>query len=163
MAEYKTHLFGGVIGLAISYLFSYYLDYFGYLFFNYGLNHTYEYEFLYVPEIAIMVMVALYCSILPDVDIQTSIAFAITIGASIIFIIIGIFVNYINVYFGLILLITIIVVLVFGMNHRGWTHHWAFVIITSLLITLSFSSIPIGMCAFFSGFSHLLFDMEFGF
>lgn len=155
--NYKQHLGFGVIGLitlTISlWLLAIYTRYINFLHI-FGGSIIVIYGFS-IPVLIIAVIMGLYTSILPDVDIATSKAFVIT------FILLLLAILYFTVFTGDLLPVFICVVImisILGLKHRGMMHTVIAGIIIGCIVGWLFESYLIALYVVVGYLIHLLCD-----
>ena len=144
--NWKGHLTLGFVFLLLS------------TFVCYVLSVTRELITFEVLPFVIGWVVGLYCSLLPDIDKKNSKVFGFT-GTLVLCAMLWFVVS--ALYLELIFLI-IFAILIMFLTHRGITHKWYASIIIGVLSTFIFSSVIVGIFAFFGYVSHIAFEKSKG-
>ena len=154
--NWKNHLkWGGIVVSVLIIALIYFRAYI-----DIGLldNSNFGVLNVFIPNIIIAVLVGLYASIFPDVDIGTSKAFAITYMILIVLAFYFMFTQYI---IGIAVSL-IIMVFILSLKHRGLMHKWYVGIVLGIMFYFLFGNISVGVF-FITGFlTHLACDTRVG-
>jgi len=112
---------------------------------------------LTVHTILIAVPLAVYASLLPDVDLRNSMGYALTILALVGFVLLLVFWGVLTAIMGL-LAVSVCVVALLLPRHRGFMHSLGFLLLFSIGITILFVDFRLGIISFCCGVSHLVGD-----
>ena len=150
--NYKEHLTWGVVslvGLTIIVLVAYFMDYLQFIS-VYGRSYG-----IYI-DLSLAWIFGLYASILPDVDIGTSKAFAITY---LVLILIIIYFLLIVILILPVIICLVIMISILFLKHRGITHCWYSALIVGLGFYLLFDfNIIISSYVIIGYLTHLVCD-----